>query len=175
MTIDPSLHDRGEKVLWWAHPEPLMYAFKKSWQTFLFGIPFFAFAIFWTSKASVGGTFALFGIPFLAIGLGMVLSPLWHYFRGTRATYALTDRRAVIDIAGFMPRRISVPLSEVEFIDMRARDSGSGDVYFKETISRGSSRSQFVNREGFVAVADAKRVESLLRNAVDASRRPVTP
>jgi hypothetical protein len=173
MTTDPVLHDRGEKVLWLGHPNPPIYAFRKSWQTFLFGIPFFAFAVFWTYKASVGGTFALFGIPFLAIGLGMVLSPLWHYLRGTRATYALTDRRAVIDIAGFMPRRISVPLSEIEFIDMRARDSGSGDVYFKETVSRGSSRNQFVNREGFVAIPGARRVEQLLRNAVDADRRSV--
>src|ERR1700754_4439142 len=103
MTVDPALHDRGQKVLWWARPDPFMYAVKQSWQTFLFGIPFFAFAVFRPYKASVSGVFAAFGIPFLAIGLGMVLSPLWYYFRGTRATYALTDRRAVIDIAGFMP------------------------------------------------------------------------
>jgi hypothetical protein len=175
MTIDPGLHDRGEKVLWWGRPNPPSYAFKKSWQTFLFGIPFLAFAVFWTTMASAGGAFAAFGIPFMAIGLGMVLSPLWYYVRGLRTTYALTDRRAVIDIAGFMPQRISVPLSEIDFIDLRARDSGSGDVYFKETVSRGSSRNQFVYRDGFVAIPEARRVEALLRNAVDASRRPVTP
>jgi len=172
MTIDPTLYDRGEKVLWWGKPDPRTYAFRKAWYSFLLGIPFFGFAVFWTYMASAGGVFAAFGIPFLLIGLGMLLSPIWHYVRGTRVTYALTDRRAVIDIAGLMPRRISVPLKQVQFIDLRAGADGSGDVYFREALSTSamSSRGSFVQRDGFIGVPDVRRVEELLRKAVDAGR-----
>jgi len=171
MTIDPTLPDRGEKVLWWGKPYPQTYAFRKAWYSFLLGIPFFGFAVFWTYMASRGGVFAAFGIPFLLIGLGMLLSPIWHYVRGMRVTYALTDRRAVIDIAGFMPRRISVPLNQIPFIDLRLGADGSGDVYFKETLSTMSTRGSWVQRDGFIAVPDVRRVEELLRKAVDSDRR----
>ena len=185
MTIDrPALHDRGEKVLWWGQPDPKKYAFRKGLGSFLFGIPFFGFAVFWTYMTTggifgafgsgifgaFGGILAVFGIPFLVAGLGMLLSPLWYYVRGMRATYALTESRAVIDIAGFMPRRISVPLSQIQFIDVRESSDGSGDVYFKETVTSTSDGTS-VRREGFVAVDDAQKVEQLLRDAVDANNR----
>src|SRR5215467_11130527 len=84
MTIDPTLPDRGEKVLWWGKPDPQKYAFRKAWYSFLLGIPFFSFAVFWTYMTSRGGVFAAFGIPFLLIGLGMLLSPTWHCPRHAR-------------------------------------------------------------------------------------------
>jgi hypothetical protein len=166
----PNLHDSGERVLWWGQPDPKKYAFRKSWGSFLFGIPFFGFAVFWTYMASAGGVFAAFGVPFLLVGLGMLLSPLWHFVRGTRVTYALTERRAVIDIAGFMPKRISVPLSQIQFVDLRAGADGSGDVYFKESVSRNSNGTS-ISRDGFIAISDAEKAEQLLRNAVDSSNR----
>jgi len=167
MMIDPSLLDRGEKLLWSGHPDPTRYLFAKSGYTFLGGLFFFGFSLLWTLGASLqGGAFALFGVPFMLIGAGLVLSPFWHLLRGRNATYALTDRRAIIDFSGFMARRISVPLDQIRFIDMRMRRDKSGDIYFKETAvaAEGGYATQ---RDGFLAIADASRVEQLLRNAID--------
>src|SRR3989442_1288171 len=77
----------GERVLWSEQPRPLALA-RKSSKSFLFGIPFFAFAVFWTILASGGlssrknktGPFAgwfpiLWGSMFIAVGAGLLLSP----------------------------------------------------------------------------------------------------
>ena len=36
-----------------------------------------------------------FLLPFFAIGIGMILSPLWHWLWSARVIYAVTDRRAL--------------------------------------------------------------------------------
>ena len=54
---------------------------------FLFGIPFFGFAVFWTTMAEefssgddvLTNIFPLFGIPFLVAGACMLLYPAWAY------------------------------------------------------------------------------------------------
>src|SRR5262249_23754299 len=149
--------DREEKLLWSGMPDPRRYALRKSWLLFLFGIIFFL----WVS-ASLTPTGTLFFIVMTAFAL----SPVWHYMRGMRTTYAVTDQRVVIDIAGTMPRRISVPLNQIPFIDMRVRGDGSGDLFFKNL-----GDSEAVQRIGFMAIPDVRRVEQLLRRAVDASQR----
>jgi hypothetical protein len=41
MTIDPHLLDPGETLIWSGRTMPLVYALRKSWSIFLFGIVFF--------------------------------------------------------------------------------------------------------------------------------------
>ena len=127
MTIESSL-DAGERLLWSGRPEPIQYAPRKGWPTFLIGIPFLAFALFWTYMASSGPgpaalPFALFGIPFIAVGLGLVLSPAWHFLRAKQTTYALTARRTIINIDGVLARRTSLPLSQIPFVELRRATS----------------------------------------------------
>ena len=143
--------------------------------TFLFGLLFFGFSLFWVHGATnqSGLPFALFGAPFVVVGLGLVLSPLWHFVRGRRAAYLLSDRRAVIDISGFLPKRISVPLSQVRFVELKSSSSGFGDVIFREIVTS-SGEGSSVMRDGFMAVAEADRVERLLRTAIDKSGRAGT-
>src|SRR5262245_17247606 len=119
--IDPGILDRGEKLLWSGKPDPIGYAYTKSWPTFLFGVVFFGFAVFWTYNVSnqSGMSSALFGVPFLMIGAALLLSPLWNYFRGTAAVYALTDRRAIVDIRSISPKRTSYPLDKIQFVDLQ--------------------------------------------------------
>ena len=71
----------------------------------LFGIPFTAFAFFWIAVAGAFrfpgvpgpfGLFALFGIPFVIVGLGLLMSPFWMYLKARRTAYAITDRRALV-------------------------------------------------------------------------------
>src|SRR2546422_9237203 len=73
--------ESGEHVEWLQMPVP-RYFTPAATAGFLFGIPWTAFAIFWTAGAAwgtsnVGGpgffsAFPLFGLPFILIGLGML-------------------------------------------------------------------------------------------------------
>ena len=178
MTIDPRLIDADEKLLWSGRPSALRYAFKKSWSGFLFGLVFFGFSAFWIYGAATHGRnvegwmgipFWAFGVPFLIVGGVMVLSPLWHLFRGLRTTYVLTNRRALTTTPPPFAQRLSVPLAQIRFIDMRPTADGTGDIYFfKETVT-GDSDGQSVRRDGFIAIADVARAEQLLRRAIERS------
>ena len=172
--IDASrLLDSGERLIWSGKPNPFRYAIKKGTTTFLFGLFFFGFAIFWTYGAAnqSGMFFASFGIPFLVVGLGLVLSPAWHYFRGERAMYALTDHRAVIDISDMFPKRVSVPLKQIKFVELKRSGTGFGDVLFREIVSSGGEGTS-ITRDGFFAIADVDSVDQLLRRAVEKESFP---
>jgi hypothetical protein len=167
--------DPGERLLWSGNPAPVRYALRKASLRFLFGIFFFGFSLFWidgaytaTSKGSdpFGFPFWMFGIPFVVVGASMVLSPLWQYFRATRTSYALTDRRVIMDIAGPFPRRTSVPLNQVPFVDVRAPRNGLGHVLFQEGVASYSNRGM-TQRDGFIAIGDAAQVGQMLRSAID--------
>ena len=176
MMSEPDLLDRGEKLLWSGKPDPQRYAAAKSPLPFLIGIFCLGIAVASAAGAFPSHSFSTWlEIAFLAIGLAHLFSPLWYSYEAERTTYALTDRRALVDYAGFMPQRFSVPLGQITLIAMRPRRSGSGHLYFHHTQD---SDQQFeliktTQREGFVAVPEVHRVELLLRNAVDTYKRSV--
>jgi len=182
MTIDPRILDPGETLIWSDRTMPLVYALRKSWSIFLFGIVFFSFAVFWTLGVAKGGAQMdaqlgipawLFGIPFILVGACMLISPLWHLWRGLRTTYVLTSKRALIAIAGPFARRFSVPLDQIRFVDMRPSSGGAGSILFKETAGSDGEGGTTISREGFIAIADVNRVDKLLREAIErtAARR----
>ena len=92
----------GEKLVWAERASAGKVALRRL-PTALFGIPFFGFAVFWVTMASsmtqdADGPFQflpLFGMIFVVVGAGMLLSPLWGYAIGMNTTYAITDRRLI--------------------------------------------------------------------------------
>jgi hypothetical protein len=90
--------DAGEDILWQGRPDP-----KVVWQlhhafTFLFGLAFAGFALFWMIMASqAGGAFWMFGLLHFFVGLGLAVgTPFWASWRRRHTWYTLTDRRAFI-------------------------------------------------------------------------------
>jgi hypothetical protein len=171
MTIEQDasqLLDPGERLIWSGKPGPLRYALNRGIFSFLFGLVFFGFAIFWTINAAdqSSALFVFFGIPLLVFGLGFVLSPIWQFIRGGRSIYALTDRRAVIDISKVFPRRVSVPLSQIRLIEVRRSATGFGDVLFRE-IASSVSYGNSISRDGFIAIAEVDHVDQLLRSVIE--------
>jgi hypothetical protein len=175
MMNEPVALDPGERLLWSGKPKPISYAFKRSWATFLFGIFFFGFSLFWIAGASFADSksrgpfpfpFWLFGIPFVAVGAGMVLSPVWHFWRGAHLTYVITSKRAITIFSGAFGRRENVPLAQIKFIDVNSSDSDTGDVYFKETWSWGAN-NRAPRRDGFLGIPNVSAAERTLRQAVD--------
>jgi hypothetical protein len=89
---------------------------------------------------------------------------MWQ--RAYRTTYHLTNRRVVIDTAGPVPRRTSIPLEHLRLIDLRSNFIGPGDLVFAEVTGFGIN-GWGKRGEGFVATPEAVHVERLVRNAID--------
>ena len=62
----------GDRILWKGRPEKGITMRPDELATIPFGIFFTLFALFWISMAIQAGPFALFGIPFVLVGLYMV-------------------------------------------------------------------------------------------------------
>ena len=85
------------------------------------------------SSQQLGFPFWLFGVPCVVIGAGLVLSPLWLSFARAGTTYALTSRRAIIDITASVSATHQRAAEHIRFIEVRQSARGSGDVLFHET------------------------------------------
>jgi hypothetical protein len=159
--------DRGERLIWSGRPAPLGYALKKgSGFRWLFGLFFFGFSMFWIHGALKSDeSLWLFGIPFVLIGGAMALSPAWYYLQAGRTQFALTDRRAVIDTQGFMRKRVSIPLGQVQFVELMEGAYGIGHVLFSRQVSQGPDHYA-AREDGFLAITNAPEVERKLRDAI---------
>src|SRR5262249_29145383 len=101
-----------------------------------------------------------------AFGLFALLAVLWFCLRAYRTSYQLTNRRVVIETASPVARRLSIPLEHLRHIELRSRWLGPSDIVFSE--ARNFSLEGWGPRgEGFMAIADAERVEGLVRAAIE--------
>ena len=175
--IDAEL-DAGERIVWLRQPVPWLL-WRGTLAVLIFGVPWTAFAVFWTLGAAglVGSTaratgwwayiFPLWGLPFIFIGLVMLSAPYWAARAAKRTIYAITDRRAIIwipkawgekEVQSFEPRRL---LS----ITRKERTNGSGDLIFEQfRETHGSSTTTI--RRGFMALRDVRDAEEVLRDVL---------
>lgn len=162
--------ERGERIEWMEMPIPRFFT-GASTGAFLFAIPWTAFALFWTYAASGFGSFsnggsvafAMFGLPFILIGIAMLSSPLWAYRRSFKTIYAITDRRAIIFAGGWSTTIRSYSPANLRNVFRREKRDGSGDVIFelKEwKDSDGDRRSQEI---GFMRIGNPKAIEQSVR------------
>lgn len=162
--------EQGETVAWRGQPSRGRY-FLQAMPIVAFAIPWTAFALFWEACAAGFQLpnfqqpgqffFALFGLPFLLIGFGMLSTPFWAARNAKNTLYVLTDRRAIIFEGGWGTKIRSFGPDRLRDLHRRQFRNGSGDVLFEEEESPGKNRS--ITRVGFVAVANVKDVEDRVR------------
>ncbi len=113
--------------------------------------------------------FPLFGLPFLIVGLGILLAPLWAYMGAARTIYAITSDRLIIrkgkSVKSFEP-------DEIDTIERRDHANDLGDVIFARELyrtgGRHGSRTR-MRKVGFFGVPDARRVEDAVRTLKDSA------
>ena len=180
----------GERLVWAEQPDPRAFA-RGAWVISLFGIPFTGFAVFWICMAggmlwfgnrspvqeggwmTLLGCLPLWGVPVLAIGLGMIGAPLWMRRAARRTVYALTDRRAIVWRARPVRREIEVRSfqpAELGELTRVERDDGTGDLVFRELVSTSydsdGDRRTTRTRIGFIGIDRVREVEDLLRKTL---------
>ena len=156
--------DAGENILWQGRPNSkvkfeITHAF-----SFLFGLAFAGFAVFWMVGASqAGGGFWMFGLIHFFVGLSLSIGPPFYAaWRRKHTWYTLSSKRAFI--ATEMPalgRRMDIyPLNKDTNLSF---DNGEpATIYFAETHKQTKNGSRVV-KIGFERINDGKTVYSMIR------------
>ena len=157
----------GESIRWMEQPIPKFFT-PVSIGAFLFAIPWTAFAVFWICGASgfkmpnfSGGGFAffpLFGLPFVLVGFGMLLSPVWLYRKAFKTVYVITNSLAITFDAGWTTTIRSYRPDQLREVYRKERRNGVGDVILGKRVWTDSDNDRRSMEVGFMNVREAKRV-----------------
>jgi hypothetical protein len=175
--VEPEL-ENGEQLLWVGKPSPnrmlipsiLPFGFGVVWTTFAVN-----FIYQWNRGPNdvqgPGGLFGLQGIlsnlffvPFILIGTGALLTPIWFYLKAKRTVYCVTSGRILI-VQNRRSRKVeSYGPPDIGPIERTERADGSGNLTFARrdySDNDGHQRSQDIQ---FVGIPDVRSVEKLLRD-----------
>ena len=162
----------GETLAWVGQPNPSR-SMKSGFVLWVFFIPWTAFSLFWMVGASGfnmqrldggAGLFALFGLPFVLIGLGGLSAPLWLRRRAGSTVYAITNQRALV-IAGVKSITVKSYLAgDIANTEKTQHQDGSGDLVLRTEHYRDSDGDSRTSKEGFFSINDVREVERLIEN-----------
>lgn len=158
----------GEAILWQGRPDGRIELTPRDLPEIGFGVIFTGFAVFWTGSAWARGApilFTAFGLPFVLVGLSIMLrSTLIAGLRRRNTWYTLSNRRAFI--ATDLPLRgrslQSYPLGRESVLELDQR----GDLFTLTFARKRATASERVGRElpiAFERIADGHKVLSLMR------------
>lgn len=162
----------GERLVWVGQPVSSRHI-KSGFKLWFFFVPWTAFALFWMAAASRfripqfndgWDAFPLFGLPFLLIGIGGLLSPLWIARRVKSTVYAITNLRALV-ISGTKSITVkSYPASDIIEVERTEYPDGTGDVILRAEAYRDSDGDRRTRQHGFFAVANVRQVARLIED-----------
>ena len=170
----------AETVLWADAPGPWAYG-RRHWKTSFFGIPFTAFAVFWTLGASgrlesfhsgkpPPPFIALWGLMFVAIGITMLVAPVLAGIKAERMYYVLTDKRAIIFEKLFTTKITSIHHEALSGFERVSYDDKQGDLVFRRTIT-GSGKSRREEIVGFLGLASFREAEACVWKLLENNQR----
>jgi len=161
--------ESGENIIWMGMPKA-EYFNAHSIGIFLFAIPWTAFSLFWIVGASgfkvpdfnsTDILFPLFGLPFVLIGVSMLLTPLRVYRNALKTLYVITDRRVIIFESGAKMIR-SYEVERLNNITRYEKENGYGDLIFDKEFKQ----KNIINNIGFINIKDAKGVEQKIKQMI---------
>ncbi len=159
-----------ETPKWIGYPIPKQYAIQEGLKECLIGIPFTAFAVFWTSQAAKSDSllFQLWGYPFILVGLYLLAHPLLEYWRALRTIYVVTNQRVLI-LNGVLrhSKKVFAPSNLGDF-DVERKHDGSGNIILSEERKRGE-HGWYTVKIGFKAIPNVREAEEHIEALQDQS------
>jgi hypothetical protein len=163
----------GERLIWSGAPRQGIVFRNADIAMVPFSLLWGGFAIFWEVTALRGAPFffALWGIPFVVIGLYMMVGRFFFDSLRRRGTfYGLTDQRIIV--ASRLPARAvkSYSLGTLQNLALDDHGNGTGTIQFGPLVTRNSGGRQTMwlsmpTEGAFEMIPDAKRVFDLVREA----------
>lgn len=150
-----------EVVLWQGRPEKGNYIKRDNIFTIPFGLFFFLFACVWAGGASMASPlFALFALPFMAVGLYISFGTIIHHaILLSKTEYAITNKKLIRSCNG---RIDIVYANQINNLEIVTNKDGTGTITFlrREVYYRGTDRhvSYPGGASGFHAIENVKDV-----------------
>ncbi len=181
----------GETLLWTGRPDPAKHVSASDVFLVPFSLLWGGFAIFWLITVLVEGApvpFALFGVPFVAVGLYFIFGRfIYKAYRKRQTVYGLTEGRALVAVgSGSLSE---APLQQTPMDRRRSRDGRHLTVTFGRSAggwfgaTYANTGMDFFDRGngpvGFYDVTDVTGLETALRpraalTSTTANRAPAT-
>ncbi len=168
----------NETLLWAGRPDPAKHFGASDVFLVPFSLLWGGFAIFWLVAALIRGApvpFALFGLPFVAVGLYLIFGRFIYKANRKRQTvYGLTAGRALVAVG---PGSLSeAPLQRTPLDQRRSRDGRHLTVTFGRSTRGWSAGPKYANTGmelfdrgngplGFYDVLDVSGLETALSSA----------
>lgn len=169
----------GEHILWSARPRQGVALTPQDGFLIPFSLVWCGFAIFWEStvlSTNAPFFFRLWGIPFVLVGLYLVLGRfLVDAWLRSRMYYALTDRRVLIARAAPFANFTAIGLKQLPQADLSERPDGSGTIRFGSPPTVGLGRNQgwavwsgpaLSPLPQFFGISDVRTVFDLVQKAI---------
>lgn len=166
----------GETLVWTGRPDPAKHFSASDVYLVPFSLLWGGFAVFWTIGALRQGApvpFALFGLPFVALGLYFIVGRfIYKANRKRRTVYGLTEGRALV--ATSSGSLSEAPIQRTPIDQTRSRDGRHLTVTFGSSTRGWSAGPRYANTGmeffdrgasplGFYDVPDVVGLETALR------------
>lgn len=157
--------EEGERLLWKGAPATGTRVTNTGITQSIFGVFFLGFSVFWVGLgANTGGglTVALFGAPFVMVGLWLVAGH-WFYdaYKRKHSRYALTNKRALIARTVFGRKMESYPINR--FAPVGLVEGPLDTVNFHQKTVHSKNGDTQIN-VGFRYIHNGRKVYNILRD-----------
>ncbi|MGL4494895.1 MAG: hypothetical protein ACRCYS_09770 [Beijerinckiaceae bacterium] len=175
----------GEKIRWAGAPSPSA-SLRGALLIWLFAVPWTAFALFWeisvirlwlyqlpNGKSGPPGLgMALFGLPFVLIGLALMSAPFFAARAARRTVHVLTDKRLATVKQGRALTVESVNPRAIVKIKRKEKPDRTGTLSVDLSPYLDSDGDRTAHVETFYGIRDVHAVELLLRDVMERGRAP---
>jgi hypothetical protein len=105
---------------------------------------------------------ALWGVPFVLVGFGMLLVPAWVLRKGARTLYILTNRRLSILNGARNVEIVSVGPQEFVSLSRKEQPDGRGTLILHQGFERDSDGDLQEKKIELGVINEVRRVEQLV-------------
>jgi hypothetical protein len=166
----------NERLLWSGQPRQGFLLRAADAYLIPFSLLWGGFAIFWESSVILGGApffFMIWGIPFVLVGLHMIIGRFFVDAKQRRKTYYGVTNERVIIVSGLFSRKVkSLNLRTLTDVSLDEKSDRSGTITFgaASPLSWWSGGTSFPGwgpqaTPSFELIPEAKKVYEIIRNA----------